>query len=104
VVPALCELQSKGYPFPSGQDGAPTRSTAQLQLFPVSLSITHSYEPRNSPPCRPRLLQQLHVLATAALRLPTAASDATTSPQHHSRRLLTQQERLNCLLTRRGPR
>jgi hypothetical protein len=66
------ELQSKGCPFRSGQNSLPRRSAAQLQLLPVSLSITHSYDPPHSPPLRPYRPQQLRVPATAALGVPTA--------------------------------
>jgi hypothetical protein len=78
------ELQSKGCPSPSGQNSPPTRSTAQLQLFSVSLSITRSWESSKSPPLRPCLLQQLRALAIAALRIPTATNNATTGLWHRS--------------------
>jgi hypothetical protein len=45
------ELQSRGCPFPSGQNCRSPRSAAQLQLFSVSLVITRFYEPRKSPVC-----------------------------------------------------
>lgn len=86
-------------PFPSGQNTHSTRSAGRLQLLPVSLSTTHSYEPRNGPPPRPRLLQQLHAQPLAGLRISTTTTSATRSAQHRSPAVSTYKKPSHCFYT-----